>query len=45
MKEDKINVEPFVNRIRLCLGEIDYDGQPEFVRTYRDYVLNQVKVG
>lgn len=43
MKEDKINIEPFIKRIRRCLEEVSYDLLPEYVRTYRDYILNQIK--
>ena len=43
MKEDKINIEPFIKRIRGCLEEVSYDQLPEYVRTYRDYILNQIK--
>lgn len=40
MKQDRTNLDPFINKINRSLSEIDYNSQPEYIRKYRDCILN-----
>lgn len=42
MKEDMVNLDPFHNRIRQELASVDYEQTADYIRRYRDFILNEI---
>lgn len=43
MQEDKVNLDPFANRINQTLAQIEWAALPAYCSKYRDYIQKQFK--